>query len=1092
MCIVVGHRITGAFRLDSLVLEEAAAPPECGTRPRTILLSMFRALGSIIGRKDAFASMGRVGTGMLSQVQAGLRLTHSLVYCYTTGQSEDALREAGEHDREARIAASAAEMVLNAWNPNRRGILKVSIGVLLSGSGISATARRVLEGMGIALKRDNVFVNYSDADTIGEDNGVTDTRVGNAIQELSAVRATIFKNDNLGWKRGAAAGRNNLAAWLQIVQMNFEEVARMLPMWLMWKHLRPGLKATPRPQLCVVWPDPNSVVAWDENIKGDGQALLDRADQIIGWVNDGLDVKTIKVESRFKLPNLVNLEVVDPATSTTQNSLRPATFDVPTTEADDIANAELDETLAAIAGLDDAAATDGRSSFVPRALHVKALKEDLNAIATVMIMCKYRIRVHFGLLMRLAKADKLTERDRQLLRDLGVENDADRAAYLEFKDEIGCWTSGDGSPMYTMIGLSTKPAYGPWRRKVAADVNTEHPDLQQVLGYKLDEHKVGDLVGDLVDGKLHWIVELFGLRGEAFWNSHLHEVTKQYRKTPGRQEWILHSSLPRQPRMEHQEANAAQIIGLHTALLSILRALGAATDSVLEDLIARDLEDVAAAAQEEGEEEGEGGNNTALFLRHSADAFVEFIAVFSSRTDLHRTGTPIDTIKSGLASFSQSWICGEDLYEYFVFRAFDEPAVMPLHHEHRHMGSALNMIDTERRFDGTPAEAKKFQQSQSVGALFAAGRHAYKYCRLYCHVVMQRATASQTRLEFMDRETFARPYGKNGTHVWLDRGQEWTMEKIRYFEGHKDRGGNKFQKVERTIERLNDLTAARHNVSTGDQADLEADRQRTRGQPFLTSQAFPEHLGYLEKTNTFGPGPLRSFTTGKPRLQHGDVSISGQKLEPRIAEYPLDAQAAINDYVRELYYDGPVEKVGVRFPKRCYTDDERVTACAAEQQLFTTLDWRKLGMSGRKTDAICKDASFLVTELKWRFLQDETGELGGVCDRALTDATAVNGDAPLTPKETEAAKVCGARKHQGIIFPDDKHQWSTPPAAVGPPSAAGTPAGLPRSRAELLASAFYRTSRRAHSKPYPNDAVSMGATSTKDDLEQATTDTVGW
>ena len=53
-------------------LEEAAAPPEFGARPRLMLLSMFRALGSIIGRKDAFAVMGRVGAGMLRQVQAGL------------------------------------------------------------------------------------------------------------------------------------------------------------------------------------------------------------------------------------------------------------------------------------------------------------------------------------------------------------------------------------------------------------------------------------------------------------------------------------------------------------------------------------------------------------------------------------------------------------------------------------------------------------------------------------------------------------------------------------------------------------------------------------------------------------------------------------------------------------------------------------------------------------------------------------------------------------------------------------------------------------------------------------------------------------
>ena len=403
-----------------------------------LLQNLFRALGSMLGRKDSFAAMGRVGAGVLSQVQAGVTLTHSLIYNYATGNPEERLLSASQDDREARIAAAAAEMVLNTWSQNRRGILKVTIGVLLSGSGISATVRRALEGLGIAIKRDNVYVDYRDADRIGEDNGVTDTRVGNAIQELSAAGAVVFKSDNLGLKRGAAAGRNNLAAWMQIEQMNFEEIARMLPLWLTWKRLRPDRKATPRPQLCAVQPDPNSVVAWEENIKGDSQALLDRADQIIGWMSDGLDVKTMKVEDRFQLPNLVNVEVVDPATSTTENSLPPATFDVPANDADEVANAELEEALAAIADLNGDTAA-GQSTFVPRALHVKALKQDLNSTHTNMIMCKYRIRVHFGLLMRLAKAD-LTARDQQLLADLGVEDADDRTAHLE------SWTRSAAGP----------------------------------------------------------------------------------------------------------------------------------------------------------------------------------------------------------------------------------------------------------------------------------------------------------------------------------------------------------------------------------------------------------------------------------------------------------------------------------------------------------------------------------------------------------------------------------------------------------------------------------------------------------------------
>ena len=130
-----------------------------------------------------------------------------------------------------------------------------------------------------------------------EDDGMTDTRRGNAIQELTCLLICVLKHDNLGFKRGAAAGRNGWAAWLQIVGLNFDQVtfAEVFLAYAYNRFLRAHRARTQPPagegvdqpeqqqqqrrqrrrRLKDVHPTAKDVVPWEDNLKVDGQALLD-------------------------------------------------------------------------------------------------------------------------------------------------------------------------------------------------------------------------------------------------------------------------------------------------------------------------------------------------------------------------------------------------------------------------------------------------------------------------------------------------------------------------------------------------------------------------------------------------------------------------------------------------------------------------------------------------------------------------------------------------------------------------------------------------------------------------------------------------
>ena len=1133
LAVAVRHPNGGQPTLRSMVLGGSGPPPLAESKEGKLLLGLFRVLGSVVARQDArvTAPDHHMGHGVLDRVQAGPTLTHLLLYAMCTGNGPAKLLAAGPTDREAKIAAAAGEMVLNAWHRQRRGILKVVVGILLAGSGASKTLRTMLEGLGIALKAGNLWHNYDDAEVVGIDDGMTDTRRGNAVRELSAPLVCVLKHDNLGFKRGAAAGRNGWAAWLQIVELNFDEVtfAEVFVAYTRFLRARAqppageGVDHTEQQQqrrqrrrrLRDCHQTAKDVIPWEDHHKVDGQALLDRMDAIVEWYQTGVDVKTIKAE-KVLLPNLVSIERLDPNAS----SGAPVAVSAGSSSAndadvmEDICRSELDAIL-------EAREQDGRTFVPARSLHVPPIKEDLNAVSTNMMICKYRLRVHFGLLMRLAKG-QFTAAEEEMVAAFGDRYD--KEAYLAFLDEVGAWTSGDGAPAYVMVTLATEARCLDWRVEVATDINTDHPDLEDLLGYCVDEHKVGDLVGDLIDGKLHWIVELFGLRGQMFSGSHLEEVTKVYRQTPGRLQWILEPSLPRQSRMESQEASAAQTILLHEALAGILRDLGAATDEDITAVLGADLSELVAAAEVSGvtwvdatDEDllaaaaaaagQQGGavagpdhvtaeerieewrdNHRALQLRYTIDAFIEFLASFSGRADAKPdpTRSPVDNIRAGLRSFTASYICAEDLNEYFVWRAFSEPGVVPLFHEHRHMNAGFNVVDDERRSDGTAAEAMKFRASQAVVAQVCALRHAFKYCRLFCHTTMLAATSSSELQLFVDECFFTRPYGRNLTRIWLDRGQEWNMALIRFYEGHKDGGGDKFRSVGRTVANLNNFTQARYSDGGGqatEEGDMIADRQR--GCPFTTSAAFPAHYEYYARVNAFGPGPTRSHATGEPRAVGSSSSLSGVRLEDDILGYPLCAQEAIDGYLDELYYDGPAVKVGVRFRKRHYTDADRTAAEDKIKVMFRSVDWRLLGLSGTSSNAVCKDAKFLAAELKWRAAEqaDDPARLEKVYEAAVADAERVN-DGVLKPKELVAAKVCGARREYETYFPDADCKWSV---SDGARAIATTARTVP----DLRRAPFYKTYRRGHSRPYKAPAAPVIDTD-RDDVETAVRNTDGW
>ena len=1103
LCITLATRASGVPRTCSMTLEDAD-PPAVGSRSGSILGFLFQMVGSIVARSDAARAMLRVGGSMLQQVKDSVTLTHVLVHGLATGNDADALVAAQNDNREARLAAAAGEVVLNSWARCRRGPLKEFFGRLVAGSGASKSFKSALENHGLSLKSDNLWNNYGSTTKVGMDDGVTDTRIGDAIRELHPTQPGVMKHDNLGFKRGAAAGRNGYHAWMQIVEINFDqankpETKQLYTMFKKAKAEAAGLldgHAACRPRLPEIEPDFKKVIGWEDRLKGDSMQMLNRIDQVIEWAGGIGDVTKIKLERPVQLPNLVNMETVDPGLLPA-GGVQPLQFgvDSPASAAlDDAANEQLEEELAAARADPDRPEANSQEFIAARSLHVRPLKEDLNAVATVMIICKYRIRVHFGLLMRLAKGD-IGDADKAFLQDLGVDP-ADCKTYVEFISELGCWISCDGSPAYTTVQLATQPHHKPWRSKVAEAVNADHPDLEQTLGYELDEVLVGELVSDTVDGKLHWLVELFGLKGPAFWSAHLQEPTATYRTTPGRQDWIKAPSLPRQARMEFQEASAAQTIACHSALTTTTDDLQQVPVAALGLLLGRELGELQLAATESEQCIGEAAVTAEvadariqLRLRYAADGFAGFCAV-SSRDDIPTAATPVAIIAAGLASFAAAYISAEDVAEWYVWRAFDEPGVMPLYHEHRYGGAALNMLDTERRYDTTAVEPQNFRDSQAVAAMLVAARHAYKYALLYIHTVMQHKTASSFKRAMIDQCLFARMFGKHGTFVFLDRGQEWNMELIRHFEGHQDRGGNKFAAVDKTISQLTNLTKERHKVgpgAAGDEADL--DTERKRGLPFLTSQAFPAHVKWLRDTNAMGPGPLRSFSTGKVREQHGNVSLAGVKLEPGIAEYPIRARAAIDGYVDETFYEGEKMPVGKRFPNLEYTVDDRVSLADAETKLFTCREWRVLGQSGRKSGALCKDAKFLDAEHTWRRDQQAAAVAAydAMCEAAVAEAQADNGDTPLTKKEVLAAKVCAGRKGHSGRFPDSEFKWSTDP---DPEAAAGPAQGL-LGQDQLLQDPFYKTHRRQHSRPYNRKATIVDQ-SDRDDLAEATELASAW
>ena len=1142
--------------LRSMVLDGSAPPPLTKSKEGKLLLGLFRVLGSVVARQDARVTAPDHCQGhvVLDQVQAGPTLTHLLLHAMSTGNSAAKFFAADAGDREAKIAAAAGEMVLNAWRRQRRGVLKVVVGILLAGSGASETLKNMLAGLGIALKAGDLWHNYDDAEVVGTDDGMTDSRRGNAIKELNCMLICVLKHDNLGFKRGAAAGRNGWAAWLQIVELNFDQVT-FEEVFMAYKRFLSACRARTQPpagegveqqqqqqrrrRLKDVHPASKDVVPWENNHKVDVQALLDRMDSIMVWCQTGVDVKNIKGE-RLRLPNMVGDSVgperLDPEASSGAPIAVSAGSGSATEGDGDIEDISRSELAAILEARDQ----DGRTFIPARSLHVPPIKEDLNAVSTNMMICKCRLRVHFGLLMRLAN-DDFTAAEEEMVAAFG--DSYDKEAYLAFLDMVGSWTSGDGAPACVMVTLATEARCLDWRVEVAAAINTDHPDLKDLLGHAVDEHKVGDLVGDLVDGKLHWIVELFGLRGEMFSGSHLEEVTKIYRRTPGRLQWTLEPSLPRQPRMEWQEASAAQTILLCEALAGILQDLEAAADVEITAVLDADLADLAAAAEVDGvtwvgatdenllaaaaaavgHQGGVGAgleqmfdieqpleqafdaphqvtaeelveewrdNHRALQLRHTSDAFLEFLASFSGRADAKPdpTRSPVDNIRAGLRSFTASYICAEDLNECYVWRAFGEPGVVPLFHEHRHLNAGLNMIDDERRSDGTAAEAIKFRASQAVVAEVCAGRHAYKHCRLFCHTTMLAATSSPELQLFVDECFFTRPCGRHLSRIWLDRGQEWNMELIRFYEGHKDGGGDKFRGVLGTVANLNNLTQGRHGLTGGgrptEEGDVIADRQR--GCPFMTSEAFPAHLDYYARVNAFGPGPTRSCATGEPRAIGSSTSLSGVQLEEGILGHPLDAQDAIAGYIEELHYGGAAVKVGKRFRKRHYTDSDRTAAETKIKVMFRSVDWRLLGLSGTSVNAVCKDAKFLAAELKWRAAEqaNDLDRLEKVYEAALADAEMVNGGA-LRPKELAAAKVCGARRECTTHFPDVDCKWSV---SDGARAIATTARAVP----DLRRAPFYKTYHRAHSQPCKVPAAASGIATDLDDLDQAAKNTAGW
>lgn len=1112
LCITVATRASGEPKMCSMTLEDAN-PPAVGSRSGSILGFLFQMVGSIVARSDAARAMLRAGSSMLQQVKDSVTLTHVLVYGLATGNGADALAAAQNSNREARLAAAGGEVVLNTWGRSRRGPLKLHFGRLAAGSGASKSFKSALENHGLSLKSDNLWNNYGSATEVGVDDGVTDTRIGDAIRELYPTQPGVMKHDNLGFKRGAAAGRNGYHAWMQIVEINFDQASKpetkeLYTMFLKAKAEAVGLlegHAAYRRKLPDIDPDFKKVIGWEDRLKGDSQQSLNRIDQVIEWASGIGDVTKIKLERPVQLPNLVNMETVDPGllpaggvqpVQLGVDSQASAGLDDAANELDDAANEQLEEELAAARADPDRPEANSQEFIAARSLHVRPLKEDLNAVATVMIICKYRIRVHFGLLMRLAKGD-IGDADKAFLREQDVDPAAaDCKTYVEFISELGCWISCDGSPAYTTVQLATQPHHEPWRSKVAEAVNADHPDLEQTLGYKLDEVLVGELVSDIVDGKLHWLVELFGLKGPAFWSAHLQEPTAMYRTTPGRQDWIKAPSLPRQARMEFQEASAAQTIACHGALTTAIDDLEQVSVAALGLLLGQELGELQLAANESEQCIGEAAVTAEvadarlqLRLRYAADGFAGFCAV-SSRDDIPTAATPAVIIAAGLASFAAAYVCAEDVTEWYVWRAFDEPGVMPLYHEYRYGGAALNMLDTERRYDATAVEPQNFRDSQAVAAMLVATRHAYKYALLYIHTVMQHKTASSFKRAMIDKCLFARMFGKHGTFVFLDRGQEWNMELIRHFEGHQDRGGNKFAQVDKTISQLTNLTKERHKVgpgAAGDEADLNTERKR--GLPFLTSQAFPAHVKWLSDTNAMGPGPLRSFSTGKVREQHGNVSLAGVKLEPGIAEYPTRARAAIDGYIDEIFYKGEKMPVGKRFPNLEYTEDDRVSLADAETKLFTCREWRVLGQSGRKSGALCKDAKFLDAENTWR--RDQAVAVAAhddMCDAAVVEAQADNGDTPLTKKEVLAAKVCAGRKKDGGRFPDSEFKWSSDPDPEA--AAAGPTQGL-LGQDQLLQDPFYKTHRRQHSRPY-NRKVTIIDQSDREELAEATAQASAW